>query len=288
MGRIPCYRLGIPHRFATTLYKGAVAGVRESALMSFPTRVTMNTPATSPCYCVSRQKRDALCVLIHRFCAYGAFPAELRTSPNSADFPEQPRSEKGGETMIHSQVTTRVQMGDGSAPDGVVSEDTINGLPSDCQSYETDDDEGNQGLTQRSGSEGNELQEAITDVTPVALRTRRRQQHAAQTRIDGCEGDLRQDTNRNESEDKELIRRLTTQNEEQQHMIDEFSSGIKDFLKVQSIVKKTDRDLAKITRQVEYPGKFKVTVSKIVKPFTPANNSNGVARDQESMNHDGK
>ena len=169
-------------------------------------------------------------------------------------------------------------MGDDTAPDGVVSEDTINGLPSDCQSYETDDDEGNQGLTQRSGSEGNELQEAITDVTPVALRTRRRQQHAAQIRIDGCEGDLRQDTNRNESEDKELIRRLTTQNEEQQHMIDEFSSAIKDFLKVQSIVKKTERDLAKITRQVESPGKFKVTVSKIVKPFTPANNSNGVAR----------
>ena len=56
--------------------------------------------------------------------------------------------------MIHSQVTTRVQMGDDSAPDGVVSEDTINGLPSDCQSCETDDDQGNQGLTQRSGSEG--------------------------------------------------------------------------------------------------------------------------------------
>ena len=56
----------IPHRFATTLYKGAVAGVRESALMSFPTRVTMNTPATPSCYCVSRQKRDALCVLLHR------------------------------------------------------------------------------------------------------------------------------------------------------------------------------------------------------------------------------
>ena len=80
-----------------------------------------------------------------------------------------------------------------------------------------------------------------------------------------------------------MIRRLTTQNKEQQHMIDEFNSAIKDFLKVQSIVKKTERDLAKITRQVESPGKFKVTVSKIVKPFTPANNSNGVARDQESM-----
>ena len=140
--------------------------------------------------------------------------------------------------MIHSQVTTRVQMGDDTAPDGEVSEDTINGLPSDCQSCETDDDEGNQGLTQRSGSEGNELQEAITDVTPVALRTRRRQQHAAQIRIDGREGDLRQeqDTNLNESEDKELIRRLITQNKEQQHMIDEFNSAIK--------VKKTERDLA--------------------------------------------
>ena len=134
MGRIPCYHLGIPHRFATTLYEGAVTGVRETALMSFPTRVTMNTPATSSCYCVSRQKRDALCVLLHRFCAYGAFPAELRTSPNSADFPEQPCSEKGGETMIHSQVTTRVQMGDYTTSDGVMLKDTIrvNGLPPEC------------------------------------------------------------------------------------------------------------------------------------------------------------
>ncbi len=50
----------------TTLYsKGTVVGVRESALMGFPTRVTMNTPATSLCYCVSRQKRDARCVLLH-------------------------------------------------------------------------------------------------------------------------------------------------------------------------------------------------------------------------------
>jgi hypothetical protein len=34
--------------------------------MGFPTRVTMNTPATSSCYCVSRQKHDAWCVLLHR------------------------------------------------------------------------------------------------------------------------------------------------------------------------------------------------------------------------------
>ena len=150
---VPCYRLGIPHRFATALYKGFVRDVRDSALMAIPTvtRVTMNTPATPSCYCVSRQKRYAWGVLLHRFCAYGASSAELRTSLNSADTPEQPCSEKGGETMIHSQVTTRVQMGDDTAPDGVVSEDTINGLPLDCQSCETDDDEGNQGLTQRSG-----------------------------------------------------------------------------------------------------------------------------------------
>ena len=48
--------------------------------------------------------------------------------------------------MIHGQVTTRVQMGDDTAPDGVVSEDTINGLPSVCQSS-TDDNEGDQGLS---------------------------------------------------------------------------------------------------------------------------------------------
>ena len=61
-GHVPCYRLGRPHRFATTLYKGAVAGVRESALMAIPTRDTMNTSATPKCFCVSRQKRDVRCV----------------------------------------------------------------------------------------------------------------------------------------------------------------------------------------------------------------------------------
>ena len=71
---------------------------------------------------------------------------------------------------------------------------------------------------------------------------------------------------------------MTTQNEEQQHMIDEFSSAIKDFLKVQPIVNKTERELAKISKQVKSQGKFKVTVSKVVKPFTLTNNSNGVAR----------
>jgi hypothetical protein len=67
-------------------------------------------------------------------------------------------------------------------------------------------------------------------------------------------------------------------------MIEELSSALKDFLKVQSIVKKTERDLAKISKQVESSKEFKVAVSKIVKPFTPTNNSDGGARDQKSMN----
>ena len=82
---------------------------------------------------------------------------------------------------------------------------------------------------QGSDSEGNEQQGLINDVTPVALRTRRRLQ-TAPIRIDRGEGELEQDTIRNE--DKELIRQLNTQNKEQQHMIDELSSALNDFLKV--------------------------------------------------------
>jgi hypothetical protein len=193
---------------------------------------------------------------LNRFCAFTAFP-ELRSSTTSADTPEQLRLEKGGDTTIHSHMTTRVQMGDDTVPDGVVSEDTINGLPSVCQSS-TDDNEGDQGLSPSHGSdpEGNEQLGPTNDATPVALRTRRRLQ-TAPMRIDGGEGELEQDTTRNQ---EELIRQLTTQNKELQHMIEELSSALKDFLKVQSIVKKTERDLAKISKQVESPKEFKVTV----------------------------
>ena len=128
-GRIPWYRLGIPHRFATTLHKGTVAGVRESALMGFPTHDTMITSAAPTCRRVFRYTHGMVwSICLNRSCACKAFP-ELCTSPNSADIPELellPCSEKGGDTMIHSQVTTRVQMGDDTAPDGVVLEDTMN------------------------------------------------------------------------------------------------------------------------------------------------------------------
>ncbi len=89
--------------------------------------------------------------MFNRSCAFEAF-LELRSSTTSADTSEQPRSEKGGDTTIHSQVTTRVQMGDDTASDGVVSEDTIIGLPSACQSS-TDDNEGDQGLSPSHGSD---------------------------------------------------------------------------------------------------------------------------------------
>jgi hypothetical protein len=73
--------------------------------------------------------------MFKRSCACIVFPG-LSTSINSKDIPELelPRLEKGEDTMIHSQVTTRVQMGDDTAPDGSVSEDAITGLPSECQS----------------------------------------------------------------------------------------------------------------------------------------------------------
>ncbi len=93
--------------------------------MAIPTRVAMNTAATPMCFCVSRQERDTRCIKRNRFCAFEAFP-ELRSSTTSADTPEKLRLEKGGDTTIHSQVTTRVQMGDDTASDGMVSEDTIN------------------------------------------------------------------------------------------------------------------------------------------------------------------
>ncbi len=104
---------------------------------------------------------------------------------------------------MHSQVTTRVQMGYDTAPDGVVSEDTINRLPPECHSF-TDDNEGDQGLSPSQGSDpvGNEPQGPINYASPVALRTSRRLQ-ADPIRIDGGEGELEQDTIRNQ--DKELI-----------------------------------------------------------------------------------
>jgi hypothetical protein len=138
----------------------------------------MNTSATAMCLCVSRSTWGSI---FNRSCACKAFP-ELRTSINSKDIPELelPRSKKGGDTTIHSHVTTRVQMGDDTASDAVVSEDTINGLPSEYQSS-TDDNDGDQGLSPSQGSdpEGNEQQGPVKDATPVALRTRRRLQTAA-------------------------------------------------------------------------------------------------------------
>ena len=76
--------------------------------------------------------------------------------------------------------------------------------------------------------------------------------------------------------DKEIIRRLLKKTKEQQDTIDELSSAVKEFLKVQSCVKKLQGNISKIHKQVE-SRTFKVTVPKtgpqIVKPFTPKENS---------------
>jgi hypothetical protein len=103
-------------------------------------------------------------------------------------------------------------------------------------SHNIDYEEGSQELDQSSVSEGIELQGTIKDVTPVALRTRSCRQQTSSIRIDGNKGEFGKDTNRNH--DKELIRRLITQNKELQNTKDELSSAVKEFLKVQSTVKK--------------------------------------------------
>ncbi len=57
----PMLSIGIPHRFATPLYKGRVASGNpsQSARMAIPTRAAVNTSATPMCLCVTRQQRDA-------------------------------------------------------------------------------------------------------------------------------------------------------------------------------------------------------------------------------------
>jgi hypothetical protein len=68
-----------------------------------------------------------------------------------------------------------------------------------------------------------------------------------------------------------LIRRLITQNKEQQNTIGELGSAVKEFLKVQSTIKKLQGNIEKLSKQLKSQLKFDVQVSnshQIVKPFT--------------------
>jgi hypothetical protein len=151
------------------------------------------------------------------------------------------------------------------------------------QSHDIDDEEEFQELDQSSVSAGNELQGTIKDVTPVALRTRSCRQQTSSIRIDGNKGEFGKDTNRND--DKESIRFFIAQNKEQQNTIDELGSAVKEFLKVQSTVKKLQGRIEKLSKQLKSQSKFDVQVSnshQIVKPFTPKENSMDVpVRHQE-------
>ena len=96
--------------------------------------------------------------------------------------------EKGGETMIHSPVTTRSQMGEDTHSDGIQSEDAT---PASEHLSSVTVEEGSQGLNQSHVPEGNKLQGTIKEATPVALRTRSRLQ-TAPMRIHECEREVRQ------------------------------------------------------------------------------------------------
>ena len=65
-------------------------------------------------------------------------------------------------------------------------------------------------------------------------------------------------------------------------MIDEMSSAVKHFLKVQSTVKKLQGTITKLLEQLESQKKFKVITQQVVKPLTPAIDS-FLARDAEEL-----
>jgi hypothetical protein len=116
-----------------------------------------------------------------------------------------------------------------------------------------------------------QIQETITEGTPVALRTRRSRQQKAHNRINDDEGDSFRFTTQNRDTDNELIRQLKTKIKEQENSINELSSAVERFLKIQPIVKKLQGNILKISKQAVAREKIKVTASnidpEIVKPF---------------------
>ncbi len=71
-----------------------------------------------------------------------------------------------------------------------------------------------------------------------------------------------------------MIRQLKTKIKEQEHSINEVSSAVERFLKIQPIVKKLQGNILKISKQAIAREKIKVTASnidpEIVKSFAPS------------------
>jgi hypothetical protein len=112
-------------------------GSEASSNMGFPSH---DTSATHMCPNVN-SIGGTWATMSNRSCAFGAVP-ELR-SPDSVDIPELelelPCSEEGGETIIHSKVTTKFQMGQDIVSDRIQSEDTtpaseyLSSVTGDCR-----------------------------------------------------------------------------------------------------------------------------------------------------------
>jgi len=169
-------------------------------------------------------------------------------------------SENGGDTTCTEDDTTtqRIQPDRGEASEGIGSNDTTTETTSDNrdQPQVKADEEEPQELSQSTVQEQNE-QKAIKEATPVASRTRAGKQ-ATSKRIDNSKRKSGQDTKR--CEDKESIRQLTRRVKEQQNIIDEMSSAITKFLKVQPVVKKIQGNIEKTLESAITQGKFKVKV----------------------------
>jgi flagellar biosynthesis chaperone FliJ len=226
--------------------------------MEDPVHVTLNTSASTMSPCVDTSSGP------NRLCACETVPV-LRTG-----FPEDLSkhllcSKKGGEIDTRHRSTTRNAVGSKNrsmASGGVIPDDTIKITTSDGLPSTTEVREESQKL------DTIQVQGTISEDKPVALRTRRCRQQTAPIRINDDGGDSFQERN----QDKELIRQLKTKIKEQETSINELSSAVESFLKIQPIVKKLQGNLSKISNQVVPQEQFKVTVSKpeIVKPFTPS------------------
>ena len=119
-----------------------------------------------------------------------------------------------------------------------------------------------------------QIQGTIAEDKFVALRTRRCRQETVPISTNDGKGNLFQATHQEPNNEGELIRQLKTKIKEQEYSIRELTSAVECFLKIQTIVKKLQVNISKISNHVVPQDKLiKVTVPKIndpeiVEPFT--------------------
>jgi hypothetical protein len=206
--------------------------------MEDPVHVTLNVSASAMSPCVNTSSGP------NRLCACEAVP--VFSTGFSEDLSEQLQClGKGGEIDTQHKSTARnacKSKNQSISSGGVISKETIKSTISDCLSLMTGRDESQQ-------LDPIQIQGTITKGTRITLRTKRGRQQKAPNRINDGEGDLFCVTTQGRDTDNELIRQLRTKIKEKEHSINELSSAVELFLKIQLIVKKLQGNILKILKQ---------------------------------------